>query len=148
VSVQQVERSTGPDSQRTLYLVVAIVLIALLVFASFRSQEQDSETARKADEYIAAVKEEGLTPASRETVEGLLGADGGPLCQLIGSDLGRALLKQQLANGAVGPGLRPVTVDGDLVRRGLIAIRVYCPDQLQAAEDFVAGLDLADVSSS
>lgn len=70
----------------------------------------------------------------------VLGTDGGATCTDPNEALNRAILLSQLANGAGGPGARPVIADSRVVRGQLLIIEVYCPDQLEEFQQFVDDL--------
>jgi hypothetical protein len=50
-----------------------------------------------------------------------------------------------LTNGAGGPGMRPVIVDNKVVQGQLLAIKVYCPENLDKFSKVVDKLKYADV---
>jgi hypothetical protein len=54
-----------------------------------------------------------------------------------------------LVNGAAGPGLRPTLTDTNRLLQGqLIAIGVYCPDELEDFRNYVEDLKSERVTES
>ena len=54
-----------------------------------------------------------------------------------------------LVNGAAGPGLRPTLTDADRLLQGqLLAIGVYCPDELEDFREYVEDLKSERVTES
>jgi hypothetical protein len=70
----------------------------------------------------------------------VLGDDGGATCANPNKALSRATLLSLLANGATGPGARPVIADSRAVKGQLLIIKIYCPDQLADFQAFVDDL--------
>ncbi len=132
---------TQSHRERTvIYVVAGIVTVVLIVLGLilFSSAKDDREAQDKADKLIAAVAATGATPPDRDQVVRVLGTDGGATCEDPSAALSRATLYSQLANGAAGPGQRPVIADRSLLRAQLLIVKVYCPDEL---EDFQAHID-------
>ncbi|RSM69602.1 hypothetical protein DMB66_11490 [Actinoplanes sp. ATCC 53533] len=138
-----------PDRTRwTTYIVLGVVFlllagVALLMFGSARS---DARAEEKADEYLAELSANGLGTPSKEQVVQVLGDDGGALCADPASALNRAALYGALTNGAGGPGARPVIADNKVLQGQLLAIKVYCPEELEKFTAVVDGLKYADVA--
>jgi hypothetical protein len=78
----------------------------------------------------------------------VLGDDGGATCTDPNKALNRAILLSQLANGAGGPGTRPVIADSRVVKGQLLIIEVYCPDQLADFKKFVEDFKTGDVAGN
>ena len=83
---------------------------------------------------------------SQEQIVGVLGDDGGALCKDPASALRKAILFSQLTNGAGGPGIRPVIADSKVFKGQLLAIQIYCPDQLPRFQQMVEQLKTAPVA--
>ncbi len=127
--------------------VIVGVLLALVVIGlvTFSYADSDVRAERKADELIERLQEAGLaTPENRDTVTRVLGTDGGPVCDAPGSALRKALLDQQLVNGASFVGQRPIRGSVDVIRGELIVLDVYCPDKLDELRDHVEDYKLDD----
>lgn len=125
-----------------LVLLVVVAISAVVVFSGARETARASE---KADELLAALQEAGAPLPDRDQVIRVLGDDGGATCDDPNAALGRATLLAQLANGATGPGQRPVIADSRVVRGQLLIIQVYCPDELDDFQEFVDDLKTDDV---
>ena len=76
----------------------------------------------------------------------VLGDDGGPTCDDPNDALRRAILLAQLANGATGPGSRPVIADSRVFQGQVLIIEIYCPDELDDFQAFVDDLKTDDVA--
>ena len=125
-----------------LGLLVVFMVIALLTFSSARSSAKSNE---KADQLIAKMTAAGADAPSRDQVVRVLGDDGGAICEDPGNALRRAALNSLLANGAAGPGQRPVIADSRVIRFELLVIETYCPDELEDFMDHLEDFDFEDV---
>ena len=143
--------ATETQSKRersTLYIAVTIGIAVLMVTGQifYRSAEATREAEQKADELVAALEEAGATAPSTEQIVRVLGQDGGAVCQNPNDALSRSILLAQLANGAAGPGARPVIADSRVLQGQLLIIEIYCPDELEEFREFVDGLETDDVA--
>ena len=133
-----IDHGAGRSTRRTTYIVIAVVLLGLVGLALVTRPARESARANeRADQLIAALEEAGVTAPSRAQIVSVLGADGGAICADPNSALKRGLLGTEIANGAAGPGMRPVITDDMVVRGEALVISVYCPDQLEEFEEFV-----------
>ncbi|TYL45557.1 hypothetical protein FXB39_18080 [Nocardioides sp. BGMRC 2183] len=123
-------------------LFVLATIIALFTFSAARSSEQAQD---KADELSTALDDAGLRAPSHDQIVRVLGDDGGALCEDPGHALRSAVLFDQLTNGAAGPGQRPIIADNRVVQGQLIALSVYCPDEVAEFERTVEDLELDEV---
>ena len=105
-------------SGRTLYIVVAVVVVVLMVVGlfTFRSAKSTQQAEEKAAQLITALENAGARAPSKEQVVRVLGDDGGAVCDDPNGALSRATLLAQLTNGASGPGIRPVIADSRVVQ--------------------------------
>jgi Tfp pilus assembly protein FimT len=135
------ETQTGRERNVT-YIVVAVVVVALMVIGLFTysSAKSTKQAQEKADQLIAAIEGAGATAPSKDQIVRVLGDDGGATCANPNESLNRAILLAALANGASGPGARPVIADSRVVRGQLLIIQVYCPDELADFKQFVDNL--------
>jgi hypothetical protein len=143
-------QETQPARERTWIYVTAWVLLAALVIGGlivFRSAKESREAQEKADQLIAALEDKGARAPDQDQIVRVLGNDGGATCDDPNEALGRAILLSQLANGASGPGSRPVVVDSRVFQGQLLIIEIYCPDELDDFQEFVDDLETADVAS-
>jgi hypothetical protein len=143
--------STPADSARTARTVTSIVAAVMLLVlvgigvAVFRSVGSSAAAEDKAEQFIAALDQAGLRKPSRDQVVGVLGDDGGAVCANPNSALGRALLYSQLANGAGGPGTRPIITSNRVVRGEQLVLQIYCPDKLAGFTQVVDDLKYGSV---
>ncbi len=139
-----VQETQTPQERRTLYIVLAVVVGVLMVVGliAFRSAKSTAEAEQKADQLISELQKIGAPTPSKEAVVRVLGDDGGAVCADPNGALSRATLLAQLANGASGPGSRPVIANSKVVQGELLVIKVYCPDELAEFQEFVDGLKL------
>jgi Tfp pilus assembly protein FimT len=140
---------TQSKRERTwIYVAAWIILVALIVAAllSFRSVRESVRAQEKADELIAALEDAGARTPTQEQVVRVLGDDGGATCENPNDALSRATLLSQLANGAGGPGARPLVADSRVFQGQLLIIETYCPDELDDFQEFVDDLKTADVA--
>jgi Tfp pilus assembly protein FimT len=141
---------TQPPRERSwIYITVCIVLGALVVagLIAFSSGRETNRAEDKADELIAALEKAGARTPDRDQIVRVLGDDGGATCADPNKALSRATLLSLLANGATGPGARPIIADSRAVRGQLLIIQIYCPDELEDFQEFVADLKTDDVAS-
>ena len=140
------ETQTGRERNVT-YIVIAVVVAALMVIGLFTysSAKSTQQAEDKADELIAAIEDAGATAPSKDQIVRVLGDDGGATCADPNESLTKAILLSQLANGAAGPGARPVIADSRAVQGQLLIIKVYCPDELEDFQTFVDDLKTDDV---
>ena len=145
--------ATETQSKRersTLYIAVAIAIGVLMVtgLVFYRSAEATREAEQKADQLIAALEDAGARTPDRDQIVRVLGDDGGATCANPNDSLSRAILLSQLANGAAGPGARPVIADSRAVQGQLLIIEIYCPDELEDFRQFVDDFKTDDVTGN
>jgi hypothetical protein len=144
-----VQETSTPRDRRIIYAVItgALVLLLVVCLVFYRRAESNQEAQDKANQLIAALQEAGArTVPSQEQIVGVLGDDGGALCKDPASALGKSILFSQLTNGAAGPGIRPVIADSKVFKGQLLAIQIYCPDQLPRFQELVEKLKTAPVA--
>jgi Tfp pilus assembly protein FimT len=131
-----------PRERRWLYIISCIVLAVLVVIAlfAFGSARETQKAQDKADQLIAALNTAGARTPDKDQIVRVLGDDGGATCDNPNKALSRATLLSLLANGATGPGARPVIADSRAVKGQLLIIKIYCPDQLADFQAFVDDL--------
>lgn len=136
-----------PTRRKVIWAGIGLVVGAALVYSLvvLPDRQKDEEAQAKADQAIAAFEAQGLTPPSKDLLVNLLGIDGGNACENPGSALNEALHRISLSNGAAQVGMRPVTVDSDVVQGGLIILDTYCPDKAQEVRDYLDDLEYDDV---
>jgi Tfp pilus assembly protein FimT len=136
-----------PRERSWIYITALIVLGVMVVIAlfAFGSARETQNAQDKADQLITALQAEGARTPDKDQIVRVLGDDGGATCENPNKALSRATLLSQLANGATGPGARPVIADGRAVKGQLLIIQIYCPDELADFQAFVDDLKTAAV---
>jgi len=134
--------SSTKRSRSVLYIVsmVLLVVFAVIGLLMFKSARDTQQALEKADQLIASINQAGGTAPSREQIARVLGDDGGAVCANPNNALSRAVLFGQLANGAAGPGTRPVIADSRFLQGQLRIIQIYCPEELDEFQKFVDDL--------
>jgi hypothetical protein len=133
---------------RAIYWVLGGVVVVLSVIGliTYSGEKKDQEAQDKAQQLTQKFAAEGLrVPQDQDIIVRSLGTDGGAVCDNPGSSLGRALLFDQLTNGASQVGRRPVIVDRNVVRGELLILQTYCPDKLSEFRDKFDDLKFDDV---
>jgi Tfp pilus assembly protein FimT len=144
-----VEETSTQKDRRIVYAVIvgALVLLLIIAFIFYRSAKSDQQSQDKANQLIAALQKAGARAVpSQEQIVRVLDNDGGALCKDPASAVRRAILFDQLTNGASGPGRRPVIVDSKVFRGQLLVIQIYCPDKLPQFQQTVENLKTAKVA--
>jgi hypothetical protein len=139
-----------PRRERSWIYITSCVLLALVTvwaIIAFSAARETAQAQDKADEFLAALEDAGARTPDRDQVVRVLGDDGGATCANPNEALSRATLFSLLANGATGPGARPVIADSRAVRGQLLIIEVYCPDELEDFQEFVDDLKTDAVAS-
>ena len=143
--------ATETQSKRersTLYIAVAIAIGVLIVVGLifYSSAEATRDAEEKADQLISELENAGATVPDRDQIVRVLGDDGGATCQNPNDALSRSTLLAVLANGAAGPGSRPLIADSRVLQGQLLIIKVYCPDELEEFQQFSDDLKTDDVA--
>jgi hypothetical protein len=130
------------SEHRWLYVGAIVLLVALAVVGVIRynNVSTDREATDKADQLADAAVAAGYPRPNIGTIKRALGTDGGQACEKPGTALTTALWKINLANGATGPGQRPVIADRRAVQAEKKILEIYCPDKLHKIEDAVNDL--------
>ncbi|WP_017240250.1 hypothetical protein [Streptomyces sp. SS] len=128
------------SEHKVIYWGTIVILVGLVVTGLIRYEnvKTNNETLSKANQLQEELVKAGYPSPDTDTIERLLGTDGGQVCEEPGNALKTALWKIQQANGATGPGMRPVISDSKAVEVERIVLQVYCPDEL---DDFNDSLD-------
>ncbi|MCX5391713.1 hypothetical protein [Streptomyces sp. NBC_00094] len=124
-----------------IVLLVGLMVTGLIQYAAVRTNNQ---TQSKANELQEELVKAGYPSPDTDTIERLLGTDGGQVCEEPGNALKTALWKIQQSNGATGPGMRPVISDSKAVEAERIVLQVYCPDQLDEFDEALDDLKTDD----
>ncbi|MFF2302116.1 hypothetical protein ACFVVP_06360 [Streptomyces sp. NPDC058128] len=134
------------SEHKWVYWGAIVILVGLVIAGIVRYQavKTNNETASKANQLRDQLVKAGYPAPDTETLERVLGTDGGPVCDDPGSALKTALWKIQQGNGATGPGMRPVITDSKAVEVERIVLQVYCPDEVDDFEDSLNDLKTDD----
>jgi hypothetical protein len=144
-----VEETSTQKDRRVVYIVITVALVLLLIICLvfYRSAQTNQQAEEKANQLITALQKAGVRVVpSQEQIVRVLDNDGGALCKDPTSALRKAILFDQLTNGASGPGRRPVIVDNKVFRGQLLVIQIYCPDALPKFQQMVEKLKTAPVA--
>ncbi|WP_028660036.1 hypothetical protein [Nocardioides insulae] len=146
MSVMEETQSRG--ERLFIYAVVGIAVVVLVIvgLVTFRGVGDARTADAKADELIAAFEDAGLTAPDKDRVVNLLGDDGGAVCASPNEALNKATFLAQLANGASGPGARPVVVDRLVFQGQVLIMQTYCPEEVEAFQSFVDDLETDEVA--
>lgn len=128
------ERASGRDDMTWIYWFVGLVVVVLMIVGliTYSGEKKDQQAQDKAQQLTQKFKQAGLpVPQDQDIIVRSLGHDGGNVCDNPASALGRAVLFDQLTNGAAFVGRRPVIVDRDLIRGEVLILQTYCPDKLE-----------------
>ena len=117
-----------------------LILLAIWGIFAFNSARQTKRAGDKADQLITALQDAGARTPDKDQIVRVLGDDGGATCANPNKALSRATFFTLLANGATGPGARPVIADSRAVQGQLLIIEIYCPDELAEFQAFVDDL--------
>lgn len=139
----------APDREsRVIYWIVGGVVLTLLVIGliAYSGEKETREAQEKAQQLTQEFEQAGLpVPADQDIIVRSLGSDGGAVCENPANALGRAILNDQLTNGANFVGRRPIIADRQVVQGELLILQTYCPDELQEFRDKFDDLDYDDV---
>ena len=130
-----------------LYWAIGGVALVLCVIGlvTYSAKKENQQAQAKAQELTQKLEAAGLrTPVDEKVFVRTLGDDGGAVCDNPGESYGKALLHEQLTNGADFVGRRPVIVDRDILRGVALILDTYCPDQLQHYQDAINDLKTDD----
>ncbi|MFI8301023.1 hypothetical protein ACIGCZ_34430 [Streptomyces nigra] len=135
------------SEHKWIYIGAIVVLVALMVVGliTYTQQKATAEARRKAQELSDTLAAKGFRRFDVDNLALALGTDGGPVCTDPNSALKRGLWLVQMANGAGGPGMRPIIADSRILQAGAEVIKIYCPDKLARYEDKINDLKTEDL---
>lgn len=136
-----------PKDHRWMYWVLGAILIILAIIGliTYSGEKKDQESQQKAAELIEKFRTAGFpVPEDDDIIIKTLGDDGGPVCDDPGGSLRKAVLFDQLANGASHVGRRPVIADPRIVQGQILIMETYCPDELENVRDDLEDLKTDD----
>jgi hypothetical protein len=138
------------DAQKERYIIYAVlgvVFIGLAIWgvAAYSSQRASKEADEKADTLLQKFDKAGLPELDKDQVVQQFGTDGGAVCESPVGSLAKALLKQNLSNGAGGPGQRPIISDRDVLEGQLLVVSTYCPEKAPKVSSLINDFHFDDV---
>ena len=139
----------SPRERSWIYITACVILAVMTLWAifAFSSARETKRAEDKADQLIAALQDAGARTPDKNQIVRVLGDDGGATCANPNNALSRATLLTLLANGATGPGARPVIADSRAVKGQLLIMKIYCPNELNDFQQFVDDLKTDNVAS-
>ncbi|WP_371484036.1 hypothetical protein [Kitasatospora sp. NBC_00315] len=134
------------SQHRWIYIGAIVVLVAMMIIGLFTytQQKATNEAHRKADRLNQALVAKGFASRNTGNIADTLGTDGGVVCTDPNSALRRGLWLVQIANGAGGPGMRPVIADQRILEAGAEVVKVYCPEKLDDYQKKIGNLKTSD----
>ncbi|MER5874538.1 MULTISPECIES: hypothetical protein [unclassified Streptomyces] len=134
------------SEHKWIYIGAIVVLLALAVTGLIRyaTVTTNSKAAKKANQLADAAVEAGYPRPDTRVIEGLLGTDGGLVCDDPASALKSALWKINVSNGAAFVGQRPVIGDTKSLAAEATILEIYCPDKLDKIKDKLDDLKTDD----
>ena len=142
------QENQAPRERTWIYVTAVLILVVMGIWAvlAFSTGRENQRAEEKADELIATLGEAGARTPDKDQIVRVLGDDGGAVCADPNKALSRATLLAMLANGATGPGTRPVIADNRAVRGQLFIIDIYCPDELDEFQGYVDDLETDELT--
>ena len=132
---------SGPRGlERWMYGAIGAFVVVLLVIGliTYSGNKRSEEATQKAQQLSTELETRGLGVPDEDILVRTLGTDGGNVCENPATALGKAILTDQLTNGASFVGRRVVIIDDRVIKGEAAILQVYCPDQL---EDFQEAVD-------
>jgi hypothetical protein len=132
------QEPTSDDGLGVIYWILGGVVVVLLVIGliAYSGEKKDEEAEQKAQELTQEFEQAGLpVPEDQDIIVRSLGTDGGAVCESPANALGRALLNDQITNGASFVGRRPVIIDRRILLGEALILETYCPDELEEFRD-------------
>ena len=132
------QESASDDGLGVIYWIIAgvVVVLVLVGLITYSGEKKDQQAQAKAEQLSQRFEQAGLpVPKDLDIIVRTLGTDGGNVCDNPASALGRALLNDQITNGADFVGRRPVVIDRRIILGEALILDTYCPDELQEFRD-------------
>jgi hypothetical protein len=130
------------ENNKWVYIggLAVVVILAIIFLVTYTQHKNSQEAATKAQNLQTKMVAAGYPLPDKDTVISLFGTSGGAVCEDPTGALSKAQWLNNMANGAGGPGMRPVIADLRVVAAEEIVISVYCPEHLAAFQDNVQDL--------
>jgi hypothetical protein len=120
-------------------LLVIATVIMVFSYDSTDAGEPTSAASDKAKEFISALDKAGLQQPDRDSIARVYGTDGGRACTMSKSEINQALSAFNAQRTGEING-RPGLLDPRARTYERTMMQTYCPDRLEAYDDFVADL--------
>jgi len=136
------------SGDRLLYWIIGATVVLLMVVGllTYSSHESTEEAQAKAAELTQKFEQADLpVPEDQDILIRTLGDDGGAVCDNPADALGRAILLDQISNGASFVGRRPVIIDRRALLGQALIMETYCPDELATFRENFDDLKFDDV---
>ena len=138
---------------RVVYWLIgaAVVVLCVAGLIAFSGAREDERAREKAQELSQKLEQAGARVPDEDILVRTLGDDGGAVCENAKDGLkglNKAILFDQLANGAAQVGRRPVIADRRAVQGQLLILETYCPERLEEFRDQLDDLEYDDVIRS
>ena len=135
---------------RPLYWIIGGVVVVLCVagLIAFSEGKENERAQQKAQELSQKLEEAGARVPDQDIIVRTLGDDGGAVCDLADRNddgLAKAILFDQLTNGASHVGKRPIISDRRVVQGGLLIVETYCPEEIEKIRETIEDLEYDDV---
>ena len=127
---------------------VGVALLCVAALIAFSEGKENERAQQNAAELAQKLERAGATAPDQDIIVRTLGDDGGAVCENAedGLDgLNKAILFDQLANGASHVGRRPIVADARAVVGQLLIVDTYCPEQLEKFRDELEDLEFDDL---
>jgi hypothetical protein len=136
------------DRHRLLLWICGGVALVLVIIGliTYNGKNETAQAEDLAQQLTQSLQQAGLpVPEDQDIFVRSFGTDGGAVCDNPASALGRALLFDQLVNGASAVGRRPVIADRRLIQGQALIMQTYCPDKLPQFREKTDELKTDDV---
>jgi hypothetical protein len=125
---------------------VAKAVPATVVKPTYSGKNDDQRAQQKAQQLTQRFQQAGLpVPQDQDIITRSLGTDGGAVCDNPASALGKAVLNDQLTNGADFVGRRVIIIDKRIVLGEALILQTYCPEKVKPYLDKISRLKTDDI---
>ena len=140
------EPASGSDHSWIYWSVGAVVIVLTIIgLITYSGKKDDQQAQQKADQLTQKLQKAGLPVPDQDILTRTLGTDGGNVCDNPASALGKALLNDQITNGADFVGRRPIIIDRRVVLAEALILQTYCPEKLEDYQKKIDDLKTDDV---
>ena len=135
---------------RPLYWIIGGVVVVLCVagLIAYTGEKETERAEQKAQELTQKLQRAGFRAPAQDIIVRTLGDDGGAVCDVADDNddgLAKAILFDQLTNGASHVGKRPIISDRRVVQGGVLIVETYCPEEIEKIRETIEDLEYDDV---